>query len=148
MCLAIPAKIVQVQEDAQALVSLQGSMLGVSLALVPEAVVGDWVLVHAGFAIQRLDEKEAAEIWALVREMVPSGERGERLEGMGGEKSRLEGLGLAGLPESQPETSDDSIQAAKPQAPSLSSQASKPQASSLSSQVPSLPTNPHGGEHV
>ncbi len=67
MCLAVPAKVVDCQGD-RATVDLQGSTLEVSTALTPEVGTGDWVLVHAGFAITQLDEQEARETWEYLRE--------------------------------------------------------------------------------
>ena len=68
MCLAVPAKIILIQ-DALAKVELSGVTKDVSLMLLPEAQVGDYVLVHAGFAMQKVDEKEAEETYALLNEM-------------------------------------------------------------------------------
>ena len=68
MCLAVPAKILSIQ-DALAKVELSGVTKDVSLMLLPEAQVGDYVLVHAGFAMQKVDEKEAEETYALLNEM-------------------------------------------------------------------------------
>jgi hydrogenase expression/formation protein HypC len=68
MCLAVPGKLVECQ-DQEAVVDMHGNRLRVSTILVPELVVGDWVLVHAGFVIQRLDEQEAAETWAILRDV-------------------------------------------------------------------------------
>ena len=73
MCLAVPGKIVKITAadplpatGAVASVDFQGSRMDISLAFVPEAVVGDWVLVHAGFALNVLDEQEAAETWKYL----------------------------------------------------------------------------------
>jgi len=68
MCLAVPAKVVARTGD-EGIVDLRGTRLAVSLLLLPEAAANDWVLVHAGFAIQKLDEQEAAETWALLDEV-------------------------------------------------------------------------------
>lgn len=68
MCLAIPAKI-ESKDGVKATVGLDGVRTSVSLQLVPEAKVGDWVLVHAGLAITILDEKEAKETYDLLSEM-------------------------------------------------------------------------------
>ncbi len=65
MCLAIPGKIVRV-DNGIAAVDLAGTIRKVSLQLVPDAEVGDYVLVHAGFAIQVIDEDEAAETLKLL----------------------------------------------------------------------------------
>jgi hydrogenase expression/formation protein HypC len=68
MCLAVPGKIVE-RNDAEALVDLQGNRLKISTALTPEASVGDWVLVHAGFAITTVSEDDARETWDYLRQM-------------------------------------------------------------------------------
>ena len=68
MCLAVPAKILSIQA-ALAQVELSGVTKDVSLMLLPEAKVGDYVLVHAGFAMQIVDEKDAEETNALLAEM-------------------------------------------------------------------------------
>ena len=67
MCLAIPAKIEKI-EDERGTVDLAGSRTDVIFSLVPEAKVGDWVLVHAGYAITLLDEAEARETFDVLRE--------------------------------------------------------------------------------
>ncbi|MBN1444073.1 MAG: HypC/HybG/HupF family hydrogenase formation chaperone [Planctomycetes bacterium] len=69
MCLAVPGKITGVTDSDDpaagriATVDFQGNRVEVSLALVPEAGCGSWVLVHAGFALNVLDEREALETW-------------------------------------------------------------------------------------
>lgn len=68
MCLGVPAQIVELGENDRAKVSIAGTMREACLDLVPEATVGDWVLLHAGFAIQVLDADAAAETLALLHE--------------------------------------------------------------------------------
>ncbi|MBQ7478783.1 MAG: HypC/HybG/HupF family hydrogenase formation chaperone [Selenomonadaceae bacterium] len=68
MCLAVPAKVIEVR-DALGKVELSGVTRDVSLMLLPEAKVGDFVLVHAGFAMQIVDEQSAEETNALLAEM-------------------------------------------------------------------------------
>ncbi|WP_106626065.1 HypC/HybG/HupF family hydrogenase formation chaperone [Selenomonas massiliensis] len=68
MCLAVPAKVVEIN-DQLASVELNGVRRAASLMLLPEAAVGDYVLVHAGFAMQIVDHAEAARIEALRAEM-------------------------------------------------------------------------------
>ncbi len=68
MCLAIPGQIVQQTADGKATVDMHGNRFAISTALTPEARVGDWVLVHAGFAIRTLDEADARETWALLEQ--------------------------------------------------------------------------------
>lgn len=69
MCLALPARIVERLADEQASVELGGVRKNVSLALVPEAQVGDYVIVHVGHAIGLLDADEAERTLALFAEM-------------------------------------------------------------------------------
>lgn len=68
MCLAIPAKIVSIH-GLEAEIDLDGVRRNVSLYLTPEARVGDYVLLHAGFAIKVLDVEEAEETLNLLRQM-------------------------------------------------------------------------------
>ena len=67
MCLAIPMKIIQIRED-RGVVEIAGVQREIGLHLV-NVNEGDYVIVHAGFAIQKLDEKEALETLDLFREM-------------------------------------------------------------------------------
>lgn len=67
MCLAIPAQITSIDPDGQsAWVSLGGVTKEISLALVEDVAVGDYVLVHVGYALNRLSEEEAARTLALI----------------------------------------------------------------------------------
>ena len=68
MCLAVPGKVVKRDDDLQATVDM-GIERPVSLRLVPTARVGDYILVHAGFGIQIVDEQEAQETLELVNTM-------------------------------------------------------------------------------
>jgi hydrogenase expression/formation protein HypC len=67
MCLAIPARIVTIEEHRMAAVDIMGVSRKVSLDLVPEATVGEFVLVHAGFALQVIDEETANETLELLK---------------------------------------------------------------------------------
>jgi hydrogenase expression/formation protein HypC len=69
MCLAIPAKVVEKLENDQALVEVGGVRNRVSLMLVEDVTVGDYVIVHVGFAIARLNAEEAAKSLALFDEI-------------------------------------------------------------------------------
>ncbi|MCF6285428.1 MAG: HypC/HybG/HupF family hydrogenase formation chaperone [Candidatus Hydrogenedentes bacterium] len=73
MCLAIPGKVVEIIEDTpltrQARVSFDGVIKSISLALLPEATVGEYVLIHAGVAISVVDEEEAQETFAYLKEI-------------------------------------------------------------------------------
>lgn len=66
MCLAVPGKVLARSGD-EATVDLQGNQLRISTVLTPEVSPGDWVLIHAGFAISQLDEREALETWDYLR---------------------------------------------------------------------------------
>jgi hydrogenase expression/formation protein HypC len=65
MCLALPARIVALQDGDNAVVELGGVRKSVSVALTPEAKVGDYVIVHVGHAIGLLDAEEAEKTLAL-----------------------------------------------------------------------------------
>lgn len=69
MCLAVPAKIID-RVDMLATVDVSGVTRKISLMLLPEAQVGDFVLVHAGFAIQTIDEEEAKKTMELLKELI------------------------------------------------------------------------------
>ncbi len=69
MCLGIPAKVIDVDKSRKGRVEYLGTKLKVDFSLIEEARKGDWVIVHAGFAISKLDEKEAQETLALLREI-------------------------------------------------------------------------------
>jgi hydrogenase expression/formation protein HypC len=69
MCLAIPAKIIAI-DGTLATIDMEGVSREASMALLPEAQLGDYVLVHAGFAIQAIDEEEARATLALFAEML------------------------------------------------------------------------------
>ena len=71
MCLGIPAQIVELvdTETGLAKAEISGVRRNVSIALCPEARVSDWVLVHVGFALSRIDEEQARETLALLEQM-------------------------------------------------------------------------------
>jgi hydrogenase expression/formation protein HypC len=69
MCLAIPAKVVQKLDNDQAVVEVGGVRNDISLMLVDGVEVGDYVIVHVGFAITRLDVEEAEKSLALFEDM-------------------------------------------------------------------------------
>lgn len=66
MCLAVPGKIIECEGD-RATADLQGNRLKISRVLTPDAGAGDWVLIHAGFAIATIEEKDALETWGYLR---------------------------------------------------------------------------------
>ena len=69
MCLALPARIVALVDADNAIVDLGGVRKQVSITLVPEVCVGDYVIVHVGYAIGTLDEAEAQATLALCGEL-------------------------------------------------------------------------------
>jgi len=76
MCLAVPAKISAI-ENTTATLTMEGNIIHADLSIVPDAKVGDWVIVHAGFAIQIYDEQEALETLKLLREVAQHGKETE-----------------------------------------------------------------------
>lgn len=68
MCLAVPAKVVAIN-DSVGKVDIAGVTRDISLMLLPDTQLGDYVLVHAGFAMQKVTEQDAAETYALMAEM-------------------------------------------------------------------------------
>ncbi len=76
MCIAIPSRIVTIS-DMTATVDVYGARREVSLLLLPEdAKIDDYVLVHAGFAIQKIDSDAAAESLKLIKELMDAAEGG------------------------------------------------------------------------
>jgi len=76
MCLAVPAKITRVDESGQGTADYMGSEVKVNLSLVPQAGRGDWVIIHAGFAISVMDAKEAKETLRLFKELAAAQDEG------------------------------------------------------------------------
>jgi len=75
MCLAVPGQVVTIEDDPlrTAIVSFAGATKSVSLAMVPEAEVGDYVIVHVGFAISKLDEEAARRTLQAYADLAASG---------------------------------------------------------------------------
>jgi hydrogenase expression/formation protein HypC len=73
MCLGVPGKVMQIQQDALGMsmgrVSFGGIFKEVCLAYVPDAKVGDYVVVHVGFAISKIDEAEAMKVFEYLAEI-------------------------------------------------------------------------------
>jgi hydrogenase expression/formation protein HypC len=73
MCLGVPGKVVRIEPNALGIttgtVSFGGINKEICLAYVPDVQVGDYVIVHVGFAISKLDEDEAREVFETLREM-------------------------------------------------------------------------------
>jgi len=76
MCLAIPSKITKI-ENNMATIDVEGIQREASLLLLEDARVGDYVIVHAGFAISKLDEAAARETLDLLREAIAAVEKRE-----------------------------------------------------------------------
>lgn len=70
MCVAVPGEILTLQPDGTAEVDFGGTLRSVSLALLGDAAVGEFVIVHAGFALHKVDPEEARETLALFREVL------------------------------------------------------------------------------
>jgi hydrogenase expression/formation protein HypC len=80
MCLAVPGRIVEVARDGDVLmakVDFGGVRKRVCLEHVPDAAPGEWVIVHVGFALARIDEEEARRVFDLLGELDQLGELGE-----------------------------------------------------------------------
>jgi hydrogenase expression/formation protein HypC len=76
MCLGVPGKVLSIEPNATGMlmgkVSFGGIAKEVCLAYVPDVQVGEYVIVHAGFALNKLDEAEALEVFELLRQMESS----------------------------------------------------------------------------
>lgn len=69
MCLAVPAKVIELKAEKIAVVELNGIRKEVSYTLTPEIKVNDFVLIHVGFTLSKLDEKDALETLQYLREL-------------------------------------------------------------------------------
>jgi hydrogenase expression/formation protein HypC len=68
MCLGIPGRVIEIEKNV-ARVEVGGLVRDISIELCPEVSVGEYVLIHTGFAIQKVDEKEAEETLELLKKM-------------------------------------------------------------------------------
>lgn len=76
MCLAVPGKIIEIENDGKhAIVDFGGAKRRVNIMLIPDVRVGDYVLVHTGFAIQKLAAKDAEEILEELRKIMNAFQR-------------------------------------------------------------------------
>jgi hydrogenase expression/formation protein HypC len=80
MCLAIPARIVELKGD-NAVVDAMGNRFRAKTTLLPDAKLGSLVLVHAGFAISLVDEEEAKKTWQLIAEIDEFNETSNKISG-------------------------------------------------------------------
>lgn len=69
MCLGIPARVIQIDESKHGKVDYLGTKVRTNFILLEHVKPGDWVIIHAGFAISKLEEKEAKETLAMLREI-------------------------------------------------------------------------------
>jgi len=74
MCLAVPGQVASIDDSSPpamrvGTIDLQGNRIQASLALTPDVAVGDWVLMHAGYAIETISEEDAREIWSYLEEI-------------------------------------------------------------------------------
>jgi hydrogenase expression/formation protein HypC len=69
MCLAIPALVTDLLPDQMARINLDGVVMTISLALVEDVAPGDYVIVHVGYALSKIDAEEAARTLALLAEV-------------------------------------------------------------------------------
>ena len=69
MCLAVPAEVVELLDDEQALVNFGGVSKSISISLVDDLQVGDYVIVHTGYALNKIDAEEAKKTLQLFEEM-------------------------------------------------------------------------------
>ncbi|HZK87179.1 MAG TPA: HypC/HybG/HupF family hydrogenase formation chaperone [Syntrophomonas sp.] len=70
MCLGVPAKVIDLMENDVARVDVNGNQTEINIRLTPEVEVGQYVLVHAGFAMEIIDESVALETMQLLEEML------------------------------------------------------------------------------
>ena len=78
MCLALPAQIVEIN-GTDAVAEIDGVRLGVSLALLDDVSIGDFVIIHVGFALSRVSAEEAARTYALLAD-IPTSHRGDPMQ--------------------------------------------------------------------
>ena len=83
MCLAIPAQVVELRDGDNAVVDLAGVRKEISLSLVDNVAVGDYVIVHVGYALQKLDQEEAERTLEMFAEMGQLDELRDELTGSG-----------------------------------------------------------------
>ncbi len=87
MCLAVPARVTTVHDASWATVEVGGARKRISIDLVSDIEVGDYVLLHVGFALQKIDEEAALETLALLEQMASSEDATEAAEAPGRERA-------------------------------------------------------------
>ncbi|MBR0962270.1 HypC/HybG/HupF family hydrogenase formation chaperone [Bradyrhizobium japonicum] len=74
MCLAIPAEVTRLLPDAMAVVTIDGVSKEISVALIEDLAVGDYVIIHVGYALTKIDPEEARRTLELLRELSVEGQ--------------------------------------------------------------------------
>lgn len=74
MCLGVPGKVLKIKENGLAEVDVDGNQMDVSIRLTPEVEINQFVLIHAGFAMEIMDEEVARETMRLLKELEESNE--------------------------------------------------------------------------
>ncbi|MFH0300146.1 HypC/HybG/HupF family hydrogenase formation chaperone [Bradyrhizobium sp. 31Argb] len=74
MCLAIPAEVTRLLPDEMAIVSIDGVSKEISVALIEDLAVGDYVIIHVGYALTKIDPEEARRTLELLRELSAEGQ--------------------------------------------------------------------------
>jgi hydrogenase expression/formation protein HypC len=69
MCLAIPAEVTKILPDDMAVVTIDGVSKEISVALIEDPAVGDYVIIHVGYALTKIDKDEAVRTLELLREL-------------------------------------------------------------------------------
>lgn len=73
MCLAVPAKVISL-EGTTAQVDMLGNWMSADVSVLPDVAVGDYIMVHAGFAIQKYDKEEALENLEMIKDLTQKGD--------------------------------------------------------------------------
>ena len=74
MCIGVPGRIIELQENYRAIVDVNGNRMEISVRLTPEVEPGQYVLIHAGFAMEIIDEDAAREIMQILLEVISYGQ--------------------------------------------------------------------------
>ncbi|MAX97751.1 MAG: HypC/HybG/HupF family hydrogenase formation chaperone [Oceanospirillaceae bacterium] len=69
MCLAIPVKIERIEDDSTAIADIGGLLKAINISLVADVKAGDYVILHVGFALKKLDEEEAQKTLAMISDI-------------------------------------------------------------------------------
>ncbi|MGI6513174.1 MAG: HypC/HybG/HupF family hydrogenase formation chaperone [Syntrophomonadaceae bacterium] len=74
MCIGVPGRIIELQENYRAIVDVNGNRMEISVRLTPEVEPGQYVLIHAGFAMEIIDEDAARETMQILLEVISYGQ--------------------------------------------------------------------------